>query len=97
MFTMGNKYDSEYHAVPLLAGIPIGVLVLHIEEGVKEGIKKATPENIYSIPLKSILRGMTSMQWPGPPPVDAKGFLEMVAHTVSIPEEQLRKTAKKFL
>ncbi len=35
------------------------------------------------------------MQWPGPSPVDARGFLEMVAHTVSIPEEQLRKTAKK--
>lgn len=95
MFTMWNKYDSEYHAMPLLAGIPIGVLVLDIEEGLKEGIKKATPEDIYSIPLKAILRGMTSMQWPGPPPVDAKGFLEMVAHTVSIPEEQLKETGKK--
>lgn len=95
MFTMWDKYDSEHHAVPLIAGIPIGVLVLDIEGGLKEGIKKATPEDVYSIPLQAVLRGMRSMQWPGPPPVDAKGFFEMVAHTVSIPEEQLRETAKK--
>lgn len=95
MFTMWDKYDSEHHAVPLIAGIPIGVLVLDIEGGLKEGTKKATPEDIYSIPLQAILRGMRAMQWPGPPPVDAKGFLEMVAHTVSIPEDQLRETAKK--
>ncbi|GAQ93853.1 pyruvate, water dikinase [Thermodesulfovibrio aggregans] len=95
MFTMWDKYDSEHHAVPLIAEIPIGVLVLDIEGGLKEDVRKATPENIISIPLQAILRGMRSMQWPGPPPVDAKGFLEMVAHTVSIPEEQLRETAKK--
>ncbi|WP_028842592.1 PEP/pyruvate-binding domain-containing protein [Thermodesulfovibrio yellowstonii] len=95
MFTMWDRYDSEHHAVPLIAGIPIGVLVLDIEGGLKEGIKKATPEDVYSIPLQAILRGMQSMQWPGPPPVDAKGFFEMVAHTVSIPEEQLMETAKK--
>lgn len=95
MFTMWDRYDSEHHAVPLIAGIPIGILVLDIEGGLKEGIKKATPEDVYSIPLQAILRGMQSMQWPGPPPVDAKGFFEMVAHTVSIPEEQLMETAKK--
>ncbi len=95
MFTMWDRYDSEHHAIPLLAGIPIGVLVLDIEDGLKEGVKKATPEDILSIPFQAILRGMKSMQWPGPPPVDAGGFLEMVAHTVSIPEEELRETAKK--
>jgi pyruvate,water dikinase len=96
MFTMWNKYEeSEIHAVPLLAGIPIGVLVLDIEGGLKEGIKKAAPDDIYSIPLKALLKGMQSMQWPGPPPVDAKGFLEMVAHTVSIPEDELKETGKK--
>lgn len=95
MFTMWDKYDSEHHAVPLVAGIPIGVLVLDIEGGLREGIKKATPEDIYSMPFQAILKGMRSMQLPGPPPVDAKGFFEMVAHTVSIPEEQLKETAKK--
>lgn len=95
MFTMWDKYDSEHHAVPLVAGIPIAVLVLDIEGGLKEDIKRATEEDIYSIPLKAFLRGMKSMQWPGPPSVDAKGFLEMVAHTVTIPEDELKETGKK--
>jgi len=29
------------------------------------------------------------MKWPEPPPVDAKGFMSMVAHTASIPEGEL--------
>uniref|UniRef100_A0A7V5XFL9 Phosphoenolpyruvate synthase n=1 Tax=Thermodesulfobacterium geofontis TaxID=1295609 RepID=A0A7V5XFL9_9BACT len=96
MFTMWNKYEeSEIYAIPLLAEIPIGILVLDIGGGLKEGIKKATPEDIYSIPFKAILKGMQSMQWPGPPPVDIKGFLGMIAHTVSIPEDELEETGKK--
>lgn len=95
MFTMWNKYDNISHAIPLLTGVPISVLVLDIEGGIKEGVKKAKVEDVLSIPLNAVLRGMRAMQWPGPPPVDAKGFFEMVAHTVSIPEEQLRETAKK--
>ena len=35
------------------------------------------------------------MRWPGPPPVDAKGFMGMLAHSASVPEEQLKETAKK--
>ena len=38
---------------------------------------------------------MKTMRWPGPPPVDAKGFLGMLAHSSSVPEEQLKETAKK--
>ncbi len=95
MFTMWDKYDSEHHAVPLLDKIPIGILILDIEGGLKEGIKKASPEDILSIPFQAILSGMRSMQWPEPRTVDAGGFLEMIVHTVSIPEEQIRETAKK--
>lgn len=96
MFTMWDKYEySEIHAIPLITGIPIAILVLDIEGGLREGINKASYEDVFSIPLRAILRGMKSMQWPGPPPVDAKGVLGMIAHTVSIPEEELRETAKK--
>jgi len=95
MFTLWDKYDSEIHAVPLIAGIPIGVLVLDICDGLKENIKKATLDDIFSIPFKAILKGMTSMKWPDPPPIDTKGFLGMIANTATIPEEQLRETGKK--
>ncbi|MCX8034475.1 MAG: PEP-utilizing enzyme [Thermodesulfovibrio sp.] len=95
MFTMWNKYDSEIHAINLVAGIPIGALVLDIGEGLKERLKRATPEDILSIPLRAVIKGMTSMKWPEPPPVDAKGFVEMIAHSVSIPEEELMEIGKK--
>ncbi len=95
MFTMWERYDSEIHAIPLVTGLPIAILVLDLEEGLKEGIDKATEDDVLSIPLRAILKGMKSMQWPGPPPVDAKGFLGMVAHTASIPEDELNETAKK--
>ena len=96
MFGIGDEQDSvETHAVDLLAGIPVGVRILNINGGLKENLKKATPEDILSIPFIALLKGMKSMRWPGPPPVDAKGFLGMLAHSASVPEEQLKETGKK--
>jgi len=95
MFTMWNKYDSEVHAINLVAGIPVGALILDIEGGLKEGLKRANPDDILSIPLRALLKGMMSMKWPEPPPVDPKGFVEMIAHSVSIPEDELMDIGKK--
>ena len=96
MFRIGEDRDIEdTHTIDLLAGIPVGVHLLNIDGGVKENLKKATFEDILSIPFIALLKGMKSMRWPGPPPVDAKGFLGMLAHSASVPEEQLKETAKK--
>jgi len=95
MFTMWEDYDNAPHSIPLSAGIPIDILVLDIGGGLKEGVSKATFDDVLSIPLLAILRGMKSMKWPEPPPVDAKGFFGMIAHTASIPENQLQETGKK--
>ncbi len=96
MFGIGEEQDSvETHAVDLLAGIPVGVRILNINGGLKENVRKATQEDVLSIPFLSLLKGMKSMRWPGPPPVDAKGFLGMLAHSASVPEEQLKETGKK--
>jgi pyruvate, water dikinase len=96
MFGIGEEQDSvESHAVDLLAGIPVGVRVLNINGGLRENLKKAAFEDVLSIPFLALLKGMKSMRWPGPPPVDGKGFLGMLAHSASVPEEQLKETAKK--
>lgn len=95
MFTMWNKFDYEMHAINLVAGIPINALILDLDGGLKEGLKRATPEDILSIPLQAVLKGMTSMKWPEPPPVDVKGFVEMIAHSVSIPDDELLSIGKK--
>jgi len=96
MFSTGEEHDVQgAKTVDLMAGIPISVHMLDIEGGIKENIKKASVEDILSIPFAALLKGMRSMKWPGPPPVDAKGFLGMLAHSASVPEEQLEETGKK--
>jgi pyruvate,water dikinase len=97
MFHLGEKQDSTMDAptIDLCAGIPVGVHMLDIEGGVRENVKKASFEDILSVPFIALLKGMKSMRWPGPPPVDAKGFLGMLAHSASVPEEELKETGKK--
>ena len=96
MFGIGEEHDVEdTHTIDLSAGIPVDVHMLNIDGGVKENLKKATVEDVFSIPFLALLKGMKSMKWPGPPPVDAKGFFGMLAHSASVPEDQLQETAKK--
>lgn len=96
MFSIGEENEIEdIQTTHLNAGIPVDVHMLNIDGGVKENLKKATFEDILSIPFVALLKGMKSMKWPGPPPVDAKGFLGMLAHSASVPEGELQETAKK--
>lgn len=96
MFSIGDDHDiADSLTIDLHAGIPVDIHMLDIAGGVKEGIRKASVEDILSIPFSALLKGMKSMRWPGPPPVDAKGFLGMLAHSASVPEEQLRETGQK--
>jgi pyruvate,water dikinase len=96
MFEAGSERElAEKGTVVLLAGIPVGVHLLDLGGGIRPGTKKAGAADVLSIPLAAVLAGMTSMRWPDPPPVDTGGFLGMVAHTASIPEEQLLQTAEK--
>ena len=96
MFSIGEDHDiADSLTIDLHAGIPVDIHMLDIAGGVKEGIRKAAVEDVLSVPFSSLLKGMKSMRWPGPPPVDAKGFLGMLAHSASVPEEQLKETAQK--
>ncbi len=96
MFNVGTDGGLEgAETVRLIAGIPIDVHVININGGLKEGLKKATAEDVLSIPFSALLRGMKSMKWPGPPPPDAKGFRGAHAKAASVTEEQLRETSTK--
>ncbi len=96
MFSIGREKDIEgTGAIDLHAGIPIDVRALDIDGGLRENLKKASFEDVLSVPFTALLKGMKSMKWPGPPPVDAKGFLGMLAHSASVPEDELHETGKK--
>jgi len=96
MFGIGESQDiiDEVKPVTLVAGIPVNVQLLDLDGGIRENIRKATPEDIYSIPFSAMLKGMKGVKWPGPPPTDAMGFLGMLANTASVPEEQPREMGK---
>ncbi len=96
MFNIGEGYDiNKSGTIILKAGIPVDAVMIDIEGGIKEDVKKASPEDILSIPFSAFLKGMLSMRWPEPRPADAKGFFHMMATTASIPEDQLRQIGKK--
>ncbi len=87
----GDAKRLGEQTIVLRAGIPVAAHLLDIDGGVKKNLRKAAPEDITSIPFSAFLKGMINMRWPGPRPVDAKGFFGMVAHTATMSEEQLYK------
>jgi pyruvate,water dikinase len=96
MFNIGGSYNAKgTKTVNLIAGIPIGVHMLDIDGGIKENVKKASADDILSVPFSAMLKGMKEMRWPEPRPVDAKGFLGMLAHSASVPEDQLQEMGEK--
>ncbi len=78
----------------LIAGIPLSVSLIDLGGGIK-GNKKLLPEHICSIPFNAFFKGLASMRWPEPQPFDTKGFFGMMAHTATIPEQELRKTGEE--
>jgi pyruvate,water dikinase len=95
MFNIGEGQDVEgIGTIVLAAGVPMDAHLLDIDGGIKENTRKATPEDILSITFAAFLKGMKSMKWPEPKSLDVKGFLGMMAHTASIPEEDLLQMGK---
>lgn len=88
----GNAKRIGEQTIILKAGIPMDARLLNIDGGVrKHDLKKATPEDITSIPFAAFLKGMMNMKWPEPRATDAKGFFQMVANTAATQEEVLLK------
>ena len=92
-----GRGDAGDEAVALRAGIPVGIYLLDMGGGLGAHEKKVAPEAVLSVPFIAFLRGMREMTWPEPRSADVKGILGMMAHTATIPEEELYRTAEKSL
>jgi pyruvate,water dikinase len=80
----------------LIAGIPLVSYLIDLGGGIKENAPKViNPEHLDSEPLKAFFQGLVASNWPQAKPVDAGGFLGMLAHTATIPEEELQRTGEK--
>jgi pyruvate,water dikinase len=89
----GKRLGAQTSA--LKAGIPIDAHLLDIDGGLKSDLRKVRPEDITSIPYLAFLKGLRGMRWPEPRAADVKGFMGMIAHTASIPEDQLQRMGGK--
>ncbi len=97
MFKISEILPEGVEAVRLIAGIPLAVYVIDLGGGIEGKPEKLISDNISSIPLKAFLKGMSSVEWPEPRHVDVKGFLGMIAHTASLPEEELEQMGEKSI
>jgi pyruvate,water dikinase len=101
MYEMFRICDSATDEIgetkKMISGIPLVIYIIDLGGGLTEGSPKIlNPSHISSIPLNAFFNGLSAMKWPqGSPSVDAKGFFGMMAHTASIPEEELRKTGER--
>jgi pyruvate,water dikinase len=98
MFSLADGLgEGGTGAVALRAGIPVAIRLLDLGGGLAGDARAVEPDAVVSLPFAAFLRGMRSMSWPEPRAADAAGLLGMMAHTATIPEEQLRGTAEKSL
>jgi pyruvate,water dikinase len=70
-------------AKKLVSSVPMEWWIMNLEDGVRE--EQAKPvlslEDILSIPLLALWEGLAAVPWKGPPPVDTKGFLSILAES----------------
>jgi pyruvate,water dikinase len=89
MFKISDNTDIKTGgAAKLAVKLPLDIHVIDLGGGVENGADKITPDNIRSIPLNALLKGMMAIEWPGPPPVNVKGFLSVVASTTIQPHSE---------
>ncbi len=78
---------SEKAAKKLISDLPMQWWVLDLEGGIRPGQDGPTLgiEDITSIPLLALWAGLKAFPWKGPPAVDAKGFLSILAESAMDP------------
>ena len=61
--------------------------IIDLEGGTSEGGQEPTLQlrDIRSVPLLALWEGLAAVPWKGPPPVDARGFLSILAESTMDP------------
>lgn len=95
MFLIGKGQDSKGGTIALGKEGPLDAHFIDMDGGVREGTKVASPEDILSIPFAAFLKGLLSIPWPEPRPVDVTGLLGMMATAATTSETVLYRSGQQ--
>ncbi|MBA4392810.1 MAG: hypothetical protein C0407_04570 [Desulfobacca sp.] len=98
MFSLSTStLASREEAYRLDTEIPVEILLVDLGGGIAYPIKgrKVKLSQILSWPMQALCQGIQSMKWPGPKPLDVKGFASVVAQTATEPGGENRIYSEK--
>ncbi|MFT5700704.1 MAG: pyruvate,water dikinase [Desulforhopalus sp.] len=91
MFNYGKEHRFDKGTAKRLVGdVPLEWWVIDLADGFRQGIdsgsKTVRVEDIVSVPMQSIWRGISAFPWEGPPPISARGFGEIIFQSAMRPD-----------
>jgi pyruvate, water dikinase len=91
MFDYGKQHHFDKGTAKRLVGdVPLEWWVIDLADGFREGIdshsKMVRVEDIVSLPMQAIWRGISAFPWEGPPPISARGFGEIIFQSTMRPD-----------
>ena len=87
MFDLNDsRYLGRGEVRKLRSSVPLNIYIIDIGDGLRESRdkKEVLPEDIESIPMLALYRGMTTegVRWAGHIPIDFKSFMSVFANTL---------------
>jgi pyruvate,water dikinase len=80
-----RQLREQGDAVKLDLHIPLVIYVIDLGGGLSPDSPAKVVElpHVLSQPFRAFLAGLTALKWPGPPPLDPRGFASVVVHTMT--------------
>lgn len=88
MFELGEQArQGEVHMVQLQTNIPLNLYIIDLGGGIRTARRArfVSPEDITSIPLQALWRGIShpEISWAGPIPIDMRGLYSVVSRSLT--------------
>ncbi len=91
MFNFGQKHHFDKGSAKRLIGeVSLEWWVIDLADGFRKGlddeVKTVRIEDIVSLPMRAIWKGISAFPWEGPPPITARGFGSIVLQSTMRPD-----------